>query len=130
LPSKTRHSAILTLLLLVITMQPVLAFGQILDNRSESSSVSSPAMMECCQSGVHTSSDNATHGMICGDMTSTDCTLAASLGNCGSAVSALASETTGLSAQTATGPRYLHPHDGYLSIILDTLTPPPNSSKA
>lgn len=130
LPSKTLHPAILSLLMLVMAMHSVLVFGQVTENPTNSYSWAEPAMMDCCKGGLHTPSNPSGDGMTCGDMNSADCALAASLGNCGSVVSALVPEKTDWAAQTATGLKHLHPHDGYLSVILDTLTPPPDSSKA
>ncbi len=71
-------------------------------------------------------------GMACGDMTLADCTLAASLGNCSALPSAVVSEQANvpMPAPSRSCIAGRHPGDGYLSIILDTLTPPPNSSKA
>lgn len=63
-------------------------------------------------------------------MTSADCTLASSLGNCGQAVSALAPEKTDMHSPSASGTNLLSFRNTYLSIMLDTLTPPPNASKA
>src|SRR5690606_25819548 len=124
LPSKTLHHTIIFLLLLALAVQPVVAAGQIMEHAPESES---PVMMDCCEGELHSHSG---HDMPCHNMMSADCASAAGLGSCGSAVFALIPEGPELPAQMITRPKPLHPHDAYFSIILDTLTPPPNSSKA
>lgn len=102
--------AIITLLLLIMVIQPVLALGQFAKDTAE----------------THTHLCD----MACGDMTPADCAVAANQGSCGTAPCVLVSETEYVQVQSPSKLFRLPPHEGYLSIILDTLTPPPNSSKA
>lgn len=125
------HKAVINLLLLIMAMQPVLAFGQFTAETTEPSfRADQMAMMDCCDAGLHDLSGHSKQDMTCGDMASADCTLAASSGSCGAMLFALVPEKTAAPTQSAASATHLHPLDGYLSIILDTLTPPPNSSKA
>lgn len=125
------HKAVVNLLLLIMAMQPVLAFGQFTTEPTDTHSrAKQMAMMACCDDGLHELSGHSEQDMACGAMTSADCTLAASLGNCGAVLCALVPEKAGAPTQSAASAMHLHFLDGYLSIILDTLTPPPNSSKA
>lgn len=131
MPNNAFRQAVKYLLLIIMVMQPVLAFGQVTLNPAGTPLRAEQAtMMDCCKGGLHTPSSRSDQTMTCGDLTSADCALAASLGNCGSAVSALASEKATMTARPVTSLKHLQPQEGYLSIILDTLTPPPNSSKA
>lgn len=119
------------LLVLIIAMQPLLAFGQFTTEITEPPSWSNEmAMMGCCDTGLASPAGHPEDDAVCGDMASADCALAANLGSCGAMLSALVSEKDYLSAQPSSGSKLLHALDGYLSVILDTLTPPPNSSKA
>lgn len=125
------HKAVINLLLLIMAMQPVLAFGQFTTEPTDAHSrADQMAMMACCDDGLHELSGHSEQDMACGGMASADCTLAASLGSCGAMLFALVPEKAGAPTQPVTSLKPLHPHDSYLSIILDTLTPPPNSSKA
>lgn len=113
-----------------MAIQPVLAFGQFTTETTQSPSWAGEVMMGCCDSGLTSTAGHSEKDAACGDMTSADCALAASLGSCGAMLSALISEKDYPPAQSSSGSTHLHTLDGYLSIILDTLTPPPNSSKA
>lgn len=130
MPHPIIHKAVINLLLLTMAMQSVLAFGQTAVETTEPPSrAHQMAIMDCCDTGLHGNTGHSEQYMVCGDMASVDCTLATSMGSCGAMLSALVSEKDNMPAQSSC-PTRLHPHDGYLSIILDTLTPPPNSSKA
>lgn len=122
---------ILFLLLLVVVMQPVMVFGDLLGDTPEShAATDGMELMGCCNDNSFLLSSLSNAGMECGEMTPTDCALIASLGGCGNAVSALSIAAAGLPAEMKTDLGPSHPTAGYLSIILDTLTPPPNASKA
>lgn len=130
MPRKALHKAVTTLLLLAMLMQPALAFGPLMENTPESHAHTMD-MMDCCH-GENPAS-NPLHSepfMECGDMTSMDCALAASLGGCGVVLPALVSDHAAFPTPATAGPQRLHFRLAYLSVILDTLTPPPNSSKA
>ncbi len=128
---KALHKATINLLLLAMVMLPVLAFGQSSQGMTEPSSrTMHMAMMGCCAGEQHDASGHSEQGTACGDMAPAGCTLAASLGSCSTMISALVSEKDSVPAHSSSDLNTLHPHDRYLSIILDTLTPPPNSSKA
>tara|TARA_B100000214_G_scaffold162695_2_gene116640 strand:- start:282 stop:665 length:384 start_codon:yes stop_codon:yes gene_type:complete len=125
------HKAIINLLLLIMAMQPVLALGQFTSESSEPSARSSQmGPMACVDTMLAGTTEHLAQEMSCDNMASADCLLAAQQGNCGTVPSVLVPERTNLPAPTATAPAQLHPLDGYLSVILDTFTPPPNSSKA
>lgn len=114
-----------------MVMLPVLAFGQSSQEMTEPSSrTMHMAMMDCCAKEQHNASMHSEQGMACGDMTPAGCTLAASLGSCSTMISALVSAKDNVPTQSSSELNSLHPHDRYLSVVLDTLTPPPNSSKA
>jgi len=130
LPRSITPKALVNLLLLIMAIQPVLAFGQFTTETTQSPSWSDEVMMGCCDSGLTSTAGQSEKDSACGDMASADCALAASLGSCGAMLSALISEKDYPPAQSSSGSTLLHTLDGYLSIILDTLTPPPNSSKA
>jgi hypothetical protein len=131
LPLSITPKALVNLLLLIIAMQPLLAFGQITTATTESPSWSDEVMMMgCCESDLTNTAVHPEKNAACGDMASADCSLAANLGSCGAMLSALVSEKDYPSVQSSSGSTLLHTLDGYLSIIFDTLTPPPNSSKA
>lgn len=125
------HKAVINLLLLIMAMQPVLAFGQFTAETTEPPSWSGEmAMMGCCDTGLARTAGHSEDDVACGDMASADCVLAANLGSCGTMLSALVPEKAGAPRQSASSATHVHPLDSYLSIILDTLTPPPNASKA
>ncbi|MEH6563093.1 MAG: hypothetical protein V7713_16860 [Marinobacter sp.] len=125
------HKAVINLLLLIMAMQPVLAFGQFTTEPTDAHSrADQMAMMACCDDGLRELSEHSEQDMACGDMASADCTLAASLGNCSAMLFGLVPEKAGAPTQPVTSLTPFHLHDSYLSIILDTLTPPPNASKA
>lgn len=131
MPRSIVRQTVINLLMLIMAMQPVLAFGQFTTETAESPSWSDEmAMMGCCDTGLASTAGYSEDDVVCGDMASADCALAASLGSCGAMLSALVSEKDNLPAQSSSGSTLFHTHDAYLSIILDTLTPPPNSSKA
>lgn len=131
MPNNAFRQAVKYLLLIIMVMQPVLAFGQVTLSPSGTPLRAEQAtMMDCCKGGLHTPSSHSDQTMACGDMTSADCAFAASLGNCGSAMSALAPEKATMAALLVASLEHFQPQEGYLSVILDTLTPPPNSSKA
>ncbi|MBL3826038.1 MULTISPECIES: hypothetical protein [unclassified Marinobacter] len=131
LPCSTVRQTVINLLVLIIAMQPLLAFGQFTTETTQSPSWSDEVMiMGCCDSGLTSTAGHPEKDAACGDMASADCALAASLGSCGAMLSALVSEKDYPPAQSSSGSTLLHTLDGYLSIILNTLTPPPNSSKA
>lgn len=114
-----------------MVMLPVLAFGQSSQEMTEHSSRTiHMAKMDCCANEQHNASMNSEQGTACGDMTPAGCTLAASLGSCSTMISALVSAKDNVPTQSSFELNSLPLHDRYLSIILDTLTPPPNSSKA
>ena len=131
MPRSITPKALVNLLLLIMAIQPVLAFGQFTTETTQSPSRFDEVMiMGCCDSGLTSTAGHSEKDAACGDMASADCALAASLGSCGAMLSALVSEKDYPPAQSSSGSTLLHTLDGYLSIILDTLTPPPNSSKA
>lgn len=131
MPFSTVRQTVINLLMLIIAMQPLLAFGQFTTATTESPSWSDEVMMMgCCESGLTSTAGHPEKNAACGDMASADCSLAANLGSCGAMLSALVSEKDYPPAQSSSGSTLLHTLDGYLSIIFDTLTPPPNSSKA
>ena len=68
--------------------------------------------------------------VACNDMTAANCTFAANIGSCVASVSAVFLHNVVGQAPSFSDVNSLFFHDRYLSIILDTLTPPPNSSKA
>lgn len=130
MPCSTVRQTVINLLVLIIAMQPLLAFGQFTTETTQSPSWSDEVMiMGCCDSGLTSTAGHPEKDAACGDMASADCALAASLGSC-AMLSALVSEKDYPPAQSSSGSTLLHTLDGYLSIILNTLTPPPNSSKA
>lgn len=130
MPCSTVRQTVINLLVLIIAMQPLLAFGQFTTETTQSPSWSDEVMiMGCCDSGLTSTAGQPEKDAACGDMASADCALAASLGSC-AMLSALVSEKDYPPAQSSSGSTLLHTLDGYLSIILNTLTPPPNSSKA
>ncbi|WP_148863293.1 hypothetical protein [Marinobacter fonticola] len=132
MPHQTIRQAVIHLLLLIMAMQPVLAFGQFKADPTEPSlKAHQVAMTDCCDNtGLDTTTAHLEQDMACGDMATADCALAANLGSCGGMLSVLVPEKADLPAQSSSGPAHHRPRGGYLSIILDTLTPPPNSSKA
>lgn len=117
-------------MLLAMVMQPWLAFGQSMAETTEPHSPAHQmAAMDCCANGLE-AAERGEQAMPCGDMAPADCTLAAGLGSCSAMLSVLLTEKTDFPAQSGPGPVHRHPQGGYLSIILDTLTPPPNSLQA
>ena len=125
MPRPIIHKAIINLLLLIMAMQPVLAFGQFSTEPTNAQSrADQMVMMACCDDGLQELSGHFEQGMACGDMALVDCTLAASLGSCGAMLCALVSEKSGAPTQPVTSLKLLHPYDNYLSVIFDTLTPP------
>jgi hypothetical protein len=131
LPRSITPKAIVNLLLLIMAIQPVLAFGQFTADATEPPArFSQMAMMDCCNADLASTNGHLEQNMACGDMASADCAVAATQGNCGTVLCALVSEKAVAPVQSLSDPAHRRPHEGYLSIILDTLTPPPNSSKA
>ncbi|MDC8454723.1 MULTISPECIES: hypothetical protein [Marinobacter] len=131
MPRSITPKAIVNLLLLIMVIQPVLAFGQFTADATEHPArFSQLATMDCCNAGLASNNGRSEQNMACGDMTSVDCAIAANQGNCGTMLCALVSEKAVAPVQSLSDPAHRRPHEGYLSIILDTLTPPPNSSKA
>lgn len=131
------RKALLMLLAFMAALQPLLAVGETSMGQTEEQSV---VTMSCLSKNSHSSSEQSQHHqtddqqpgqpseMACGSMSAQDCTLAASLGSCSSLIVIMPSEgskTPAFSVTHQTSPR---PHDGYQSIVLDTLTPPPNAS--
>ncbi|WP_417530733.1 hypothetical protein [Marinobacter lipolyticus] len=131
MPNTALHKAVINLLLLAMVMLPVHEFGQSAQEMTGPSARSMHmAMMDCCANEQHNASMHSEQGTACGDMTPAGCTLAASLGSCSTMISALVSAKDNVPTQSSSELNSLHPHDRYLSIVLDTLTPPPNSSQA
>jgi len=137
------RKALLILLAFMAALQPLLALGETSMGQAEDQSVSAPVvMMDCLSKNGLSDSEQPPHpqaddqqagqpsDMACGGMSAQDCALAASLGSCSALVVMMppeGSKTTAFSVTHQTSPR---PHDGYQSIVLDTLTPPPNTSIA
>tara|TARA_R100001039_G_C1837082_1_gene99114 strand:- start:1126 stop:1557 length:432 start_codon:yes stop_codon:yes gene_type:complete len=126
LPRLITPKALLNLLLLIMAIQPVLAFGQFTADRAEPPArFGQMAMVDCWGASTDGLSEQ---DMACGDMASTDCAIAANQGSCGAMLSALVSEKAALPVQCSSDPTPLRPREVYLSVILDTLTPPPDFS--
>jgi len=132
------RKALLILLAFMAALQPLLAVGETSVGQTEEQSVRAPVVvMDCLSKNSHSFSEQSQHyqagqpsDMACGGMSAQDCALAASLGSCSALVVMVppeGSKTTAFSVTHQTSPR---PHDGYQSIVLDTLTPPPNTSIA
>jgi hypothetical protein len=131
LQSSITLKGLVNLLLLIMAIQPVLAFGQFTaDTLEPPAHFSQMATMDCCSAGFAGTNGHSEQGMACGDMASADCAVAANQGSCGAMLCALVSEKAVAPVQYLSDPACRRPHEGYLSVILDTLTPPPNSSKA
>ena len=114
-----------------MAIQPVLAFGQITADTTEPPAPSgNMALMDCYSADLARAEGHPERDVACGDMTSSDCVVAVNQGTCGTAPCVLVSEKGFVRVQSPSNVSRLRPHEGYLSIILDTLTPPPNSSKA
>ncbi len=114
-----------------MVIQPMLALGQFTKDASESPThLGDMAFMSCHSADLASIEGQSERDVACGDMTPADCAVAANQGSCGTAPCALVSEAGYVQVQSPSKLSRLHPHEGYLSIILDTLTPPPNSSKA
>ncbi len=137
------RKVLLILLAFMAALQPLLALGETSMGQMEEPSVSAPVVvMDCLSKNSHSSSEQTQHhqaddqqpgqpsGMACGSMSAQDCTLAASLGSCSALVVMMPPEGSKTPAFSATHQIAPRPHDGYQSIVLDTLTPPPNASIA
>jgi len=119
LPRLITPKALLNLLLLIMAIQPVLAFGQFTADRAEPPArFGQMAMVDCWGASTDGLSEQ---DMACGD-------IAANQGSCGAMLSALVSEKAALPVQCSSDPTPLRPREVYLSVILDTLTPPPDFS--
>lgn len=132
----TCRKILVALLLLITALPSAMVFGQVTPgDRKMDLPASQMASMNCCKGDIsaaheHTDTGHPEGDMACGDMTKANCAVAASLGNCGSALTALAPEKNGMALQLSSTMKLCHYGTSYLSIILDTLTPPPNTSKA
>ncbi|MDC0662348.1 hypothetical protein [Marinobacter sp. SS21] len=110
-------------------MQPVLSLGQsTVEATSQNVWAAHAAMMDCCQAVSPDTSEHVAQGMACNDMTLADCAFYASIGSCGASVPALLQNSEGVIAPSISRLNARDLPNGYLSIVLDTLTPPPNSS--
>lgn len=131
MPRSITPKALVNLLLLIMAIQPVLAFAQFTADATEPPArFSQLATMDCCNAGLALNNGRSEQNMVCGDMASADCAVAATQGNCGTMLCALVSVKAVAPVQSLSDPARFPPHEGYISIILDTLTPPPNTSKA
>ena len=106
------RKALLILLALMAALQPLLALGETSMGQANDQQPGQPS------------------DMACGSMSAQDCTLAASLGSCSALVVMVPPEGNNTPAFSTTHQTSPRPHDGYQSIVLDTLTPPPNASIA
>merc|ERR1711974_139566 len=102
LPRLITPKALLNLLLLIMAIQPVLAFGQFTADRAEPPArFGQMAMVDCWGASTDGLSEQ---DMACGDMASTDCAIAANQGSCGAMLSALVSEKAALPVQCSSDP--------------------------
>jgi len=131
LPHVVIHKAVVHLLLLAMVMHPLFAFGLVsVESEQTLSPIMSVMDMGDCNAGAQNDGASAQQAIACNEMAPADCTFAANVGSCGSGLSALFLHNPAVPSSSFSGTNSLYSHDRYLSIILDTLTPPPNSSKA
>ncbi|MEA1079220.1 hypothetical protein [Marinobacter qingdaonensis] len=125
------HKAVVRLLLLALVIQPLFALG-LTHVESDQTLPQGTHVMNMGDCGIDAGDNDASgrRSVICNDMTSADCTLAANVGSCIAGLSAVFLRNVVMPTSSFSDTNSLYSRDRYLSIILDTLTPPPNSSKA
>ena len=130
MPRSKTHKAIINLLLVIMLMQPVLVIGQHITGTMDSADpLAQMTIMECCDTTLAGTNGYPEQDMACSDMAPADCAFAVNQGGCGNLQSVLAPEKAVVPIQSSSDHTCIPLHAGYLSVVLDTLTPPPNSSK-
>lgn len=117
----------LLLLTLMVVFQPMMSFAMAWPaQHSDASSGGYERVMEDCPKGMSVGSSSGRSDNQCGGMTLESCSLAISQGNCGlSTVLFPVGEFKQIIQPLPDRPLLIIKGD-YRSIVLDTLTPPPN----
>lgn len=118
---------------LLMVIQPLFVVAQSLPDHTQNHSMEQRMVTMACCSGHELSmpSDQLSSnqaGMTCGDIPLQDCSLAANQGSCTPPLAALIPGGVTPDTRLTAGQRFSNRDNGYRSVVLDTLTPPPNSS--
>ncbi len=126
------YRIIVSMLLLISAFHPFLATGQFGATEMEWSpnAVTDMSAPDCSRAGSSVASgETETYG-LCVNMKTVDCVIAANQGICGNLVSAIASDGTVVRLRLHEESYHATLQGKYVSVVLETLTPPPNSSEA
>ncbi|HDZ39936.1 MAG TPA: hypothetical protein ENH62_16970 [Marinobacter sp.] len=119
----------LFLLTLIVVFQPMVSFALTLPGQHVGTSSNAPVMEDCPKAiSFGAATDQADEK--CEGMTLESCSLATSQGNCGLSTILLPAGEFKQVIQSTSDQLPIAVEGDYRSIILDTLTPPPNTSIA
>lgn len=119
----------LFLLTLIVVFQPMVSFAVTLPGQHVGIASNAPVMEDCPKAISFGAATDQTDEK-CGGMTLESCSLAISLGNCGLSTVLLPAGEFKQVIQSTPDQLPIAVEGNYRSIILDTLTPPPNTSIA
>lgn len=125
------RKSMLLLIAMFLVIQPMLVVAQVLPGQVGHSPEQPMAAMEHCPSSSAEplqSGSQETEESCAGGMSLQDCSLAANQGSCTPPLTALIPGGITPDTRLTSGQAFSNRDNRYRSVVLDTLTPPPNSS--